>query len=363
MPRLRPIATLVILIGLVVAPAANATAGEEREITVAVSGDLLVHEAVWRQAAAYAGGGGYDFRPMFRRIRPLIAGADLAICHLETPLTSAPPASYPVFSTPLALAPAIRRAGWDACTTASNHALDRGADGIAQTLRALDRHGIRHAGTARSQREAERPVIMETRSGVRVAILSWTQVTNGQVPDPAWRVNQIGTDARPILAAARRAWKRGADAVIVNLHGGDEYRHAPSADQVALARALGRSGLVTAIVGQHVHVVQPIRWAGGVLALYGEGNLLSAQGLSPKAGLPAASQDGLIGLLRIRVPAEGRAVLSRIDYAPTFVDHADFAVIPVGVDRSQPAYAESWRRTVGTIGRGLRFAPWTRLAP
>ena len=356
-------ALALVLVAALAAAAPAARAAPAETITVAVSGDLLVHEAVARQARAYAGGAGYDFRPMFRRIRPLIAGADLAVCHLETPLTSSAPASYPIFSTPLALAPAIRRAGWDACTTASNHSLDRGPDGIAQTLRALDRQRIRHVGTARSEPEFRRPVILETRSGVRVAILSWTQVTNGQVPDPAWRVNQIGTDPGPILVQARRAWDRGADAGIVNRHGGDEYRHVPSADQVELARALGRSGLVTAIVGQHAHVVQPIRWAGGVLALYGEGNLLSAQGLSPGAGLPAASQDGLIGLLRIRVPVEGRAVLARIDYMPTFVDHVDYTVVPVGVDRSKPEYAASWRRTVGTMGKGARFGPWRRLAP
>lgn len=357
----RALALVLVAALAALAPAARAAPAET--ITVAVSGDLLVHEAVARQARAYAGGTGYDFRPMFRRVRPLIAGADLAICHVETPLTAKTPTFFPIFTAPLELAPAIRRAGFDACSTASNHALDQGPDGILQTLRALDRAGVRHAGTARSEREALRPLVLETRSGVRVALLSYAQATNGQVPDPAWRVDQVGTDARPILAAARRAREAGAQVVIVNVHWGEELRREPTADQVALARVLGRSPLVTAVVGQHAHVVQPIRWAGRTLVLYGEGNLLSGQAEAKEFGLPAETQDGLIGLLRIRVPAQRRATLQRIDYAPVYVDHADYVIVPVGVDRSLPEYAASWARTVGALGRGPRYGPWGRVTP
>jgi len=330
----RALALVLVAALAALAPAARAAPAET--ITVAVSGDLLVHEAVARQARAYAGGTGYDFRPMFRRARPLIAGADLAICHVETPLTAKTPTFFPIFTAPLELAPAIRRAGFDACSTASNHALDQGPDGILQTLRALDRAGVRHAGTARSAREALRPLVLETRSGVRVALLSYAQATNGQVPDPAWRVDQVGTDARPILAAARRAQEAGAQVVIVNVHWGEELRREPTADQVALARPL---------------------------VLYGEGNLLSGQAEAKEFGLPADTQDGLIGLLRIRVPAQGRATLERIEYAPVYVDHADYVIVPVGVDRSLPEYAASWARTVGALGRGPRYGPWGRALP
>lgn len=356
-------ALLLVVAVLIAAP--SAAAAPAHDITIAVSGDLLVHEAVWRQAAAYADGDGYDFRPMLRRVRPLIAGADLAICHVETPLTArtTAPTAFPVFSTPPALAVAIRRAGFDACSTASNHSLDQGPAGITATLRALDASGVHHTGSARSAREARRPLILETAGGVRVALLAFTQVTNGQVPEPAWRVNDIGSDARPILAQARQARRLGADVVVVNLHWGIELQHEPTSEQLALAQALGRSRLVTAVVGQHAHVVQPIRRAGGALVLFGEGNLLSGQAKSAEFRLPAEAQDGLIGLLRIRVPATGRAVLRRIDYAPVYVDHADYVVVPVGADPSKPEYAASLARTTAAIGHGPRFGVWRRMTP
>ena len=93
---------------------------------------------------------------MFAWIRPRIAGADLALCHVETPLVHGPLRGYPSFRTPAALARAIQATGWDACSTASNHSLDAGQCGVDTTLRALDRAGLRHAGSSRSQAEQRR---------------------------------------------------------------------------------------------------------------------------------------------------------------------------------------------------------------
>ena len=92
-------------------------------MTVAASGDFLIHTAVFKRARSYGHGRRYDFRPMLRKIEPTIAGADLAVCHLETPLSHGPPRGYPSFRTPPSLAAAAKDAGWDACSTASNHTL------------------------------------------------------------------------------------------------------------------------------------------------------------------------------------------------------------------------------------------------
>ena len=102
------------------------------------------------QALADGGGRRHDFGPLFRPIRRRIAGADLALCHVETPLVPGPVQGYPSFRTPPSLARAIRATGWDACSTASNHSLDAGQHGVGTTIAALRRAGIPHSGTARS---------------------------------------------------------------------------------------------------------------------------------------------------------------------------------------------------------------------
>ena len=109
--------------------------------TIEASGDLLIHTAVWERALAL-GGGDYDFAPLFKEIKPYVAGADLALCHVETPMTPAPPTSYPIFNTPPALAQGVKATGWDACDTASNHSLDQAQAGIDATGQALDNAGI-----------------------------------------------------------------------------------------------------------------------------------------------------------------------------------------------------------------------------
>lgn len=176
-----------------------------------------------------------------------------------------------------------------------------------------------------------------------MAFLAYTAITNGQRIPHAWMLNLAR--ARRIVRDARRARRAGADAVIVNLHWGAEYRHAPTRAQWSLAGTLTRSKAITAIVGQHAHVVQPIRWLHGKPVVFGEGNLLSNQ---TAACCPAGSQDGLIALLDLRVHhAAVRAV--RVRYLPTYVRHPDFTVVRAG--------GRSRSRTIRVAGRSRRVVP------
>ena len=104
-----------------VGSARDGSAAARVEFTVAASGDLLIHGPVAAQALADGGGRRDDFRPMFGSIRARIAGADLALCHMETPLVPGPVQGYPSFRTPPALGSSVRAVGWDVCSTASNH--------------------------------------------------------------------------------------------------------------------------------------------------------------------------------------------------------------------------------------------------
>jgi poly-gamma-glutamate capsule biosynthesis protein CapA/YwtB (metallophosphatase superfamily) len=314
-------------------------------LTIGVSGDLLPHLPVVARAHALAAGRGYDFRPLLRPIRRWVRRNSLAFCHVETPLVPGPPVGYPRFSSPPALARAVKATGFDACSTASNHSVDRGQAGIDATRRALSRARVRHTGSFSSPRQRRRTLMLRAR-GVRVAFLSYTQMTNG-IPLPhAWSVNLAS--ARRILRDARRARRAGARVVIVNLHWGTEYAHAPDAFQTALARRLGRSRAITAVVGQHAHVVQPIRRVGRTWVVFGTGNLLSAQSA---ACCVAASQDGVLVRLHLRVGPRGARV-ERVTYTPTWVRHPDYRVVRAA--RAQPA---SYRRTVSVIGRSRRVRP------
>jgi poly-gamma-glutamate synthesis protein (capsule biosynthesis protein) len=338
------VTVLAVALALLLSPSSSAAAqpAQGTRLTVAASGDFLIHSPVWARARAYGHGRRYEFRPMFRAIKPLISGADLALCHVETPFSHGPPRGYPSFRTPVALAAAIRATGWDVCSTASNHTLDDGQRGVNTTIAVLNHFGLRHAGSYRTRTGAGRTTFVEAK-GVKVAFLAYTALTNGQrVPHP-WSLNMAR--AGRILRDARRARQAGADAVIVNLHWGTEFSNVPNPEQRSLASALTRSKAITAVVGQHVHVVQPIRWMNGKPVVFGEGNLISNQ---TAACCPAASQDGLIALLDLRVFRAGvRAV--RVRYLPIYARHPDFTVVH--------ARGASRARTIRVAGRSGRVVP------
>ena len=315
------------------------------QLTIAASGDFLIHTPVAARALALGGGSSYDFGPLFNRVERHIAGADIALCHVETPLVPGPVMGYPSFRTPPGLARAIRKVGWDACSTASNHTLDAGQYGVGTTLRALDRAGVPHSGSARSAAEGRRVPMLDA-EGVKIAFLAYTSISNGQAVPHPWSV-AWASPAR-ILRDARRARRSGADMVIVNMHWGAEYVHGVTAEQAALADRLTRSPAIDAIVGQHAHVVQPIRRVNGKPVVFGEGNLISNQ---TAACCPAASQYGLIALIDFAVTPGERPRMRRIRYVPTWVRHPDYAVLP-----ATPGTA-AWNSTVGVAGRGPAIRP------
>ena len=353
----------LVLLGAPVSRGESPPPGKTFDIVA--SGDLLIHSPVYERARAL-GHGRYDFRPMLARVRPIVRRAALAFCHVETPMGAGAPSGYPRFNTPPELAAAIKWTGWDACDTASNHSVDRGQAGIDATARALDAAGVRHTGSFRSPSEAQR-ILMFHVEGIEVAFLAYTYGTNGLPLPYRWSVNLISLPK--VAADARHARRLGADLVVANFHWGDEYVHEPNTQQRWFASVLLRNRIVDLIVGQHVHVVQPIRELFGRFAVFGEGNLLSNQ--TAECCL-RESQDGLIAVAHVRVSG-AQAQVTGVDYVPTWVQHPSFVVWPISgrIATSLVPLApanpwardllDSFRRTVGFAGTGPHVHPVPRL--
>ncbi|MCB0973423.1 MAG: CapA family protein [Actinobacteria bacterium] len=314
-------------------------------ISFAVTGDVLIHSPVARAAATSSGG--YDFVPMLGDVAPLISHAAIGICHMETPISrdNSDLSGYPVFSAPHEIAASLADTGYDGCSTASNHSIDQGFDGVTATLDALDEVGLAHAGTARSQEEAL-GVTTYVVNGRRVAHLSYTYGTNG-IPIPAaepWSVHLIDTDA--IVRAAAEVRAAGADGVVVSLHWGQEYHVDPTDEQRRVAAILARSGDIDVIVGHHAHVVQPVEMIDNTLVIWGLGNLLSNQ----SAGCcTARSQDGVVISFNL-VPDGERLRAADVEAHPTWVDRsARYRVVDIASSDGGSEVCASWDRTVETL--------------
>jgi poly-gamma-glutamate capsule biosynthesis protein CapA/YwtB (metallophosphatase superfamily) len=303
--------------------------------TLVATGDLLIHGPVAKAALRYGHGKRYDFTPMLTKVRAQIAEADLAVCHIETPLSADDKniSGYPVFNTPHELADAVAWAGYDGCSTASNHSIDKGVTGVRSTLDALDADHVAHAGTARSKAEGAR-IETHTIGGDKVAHLSYTFGTNGEpVPRSApWAVNLISVPR--ILADAHRARAAGAKFVVLSLHWGAEYQSTPTAEQMTQAKKLLASPDVDLILGDHVHVQQPVMRVRDKYVVFGMGNLLSNQ--SPRAGLRPQTQDGAVVSVHV-VPKGSRLVADGVTITATYCEIGPYTVWPVSAALADPA--------------------------
>jgi poly-gamma-glutamate synthesis protein (capsule biosynthesis protein) len=319
-------------------PGLTAADPPKRRVTVVMSGDLLWHDTVWESAHEDAVRAGlhrrFDFDRAFAAMRPVVRRADLAICHEEVPFAGddAHLSSYPVFAAPPEVAPWIASMGWDACTTDSNHSIDQGYDGLVRTANLLERNGVRHVGTFRTPAERRRPVILTTRHGVRVGIVGGTYSLNGLTlpADQRWAVSMW--DADNLIRQAKAAKAAGADIVLVQYHGGDEYSRLPNAAQVALVRRLTASPAVDLVFAEHAHVVQPVTKVNGKWVVYGMGNMVAqSDTLYPRA------YEGITLRFRFTETHAGFRV-DRATYIPTYWNHYSPG-LPIRIQRVDRALA------------------------
>lgn len=296
--------------------------------TLVASGDVLPHASIIRQARADAGGSGYDFHQMLAGVKPVVSQADLAICHMETVYggKDGPFTGYPTFKSPPEVAQALKDTGYDSCSTASNHTLDDGADGVEHTLDAMDAAGVRHTGSARTAAEARKPALLKAGSAT-VAQLAYTYDTNG-FPQPEghpWAVNLI--EPERIIADARAARKAGADVVLVSLHWGTEWQDAPDemqltvANQLTAARTGGRPD-IDLILGTHAHIPQAYEKVNGTWVVYGMGDQIAGQMINYDDQNDPRGNMGSIARFTFAPPATAgqRWTVRKAEFIPQLMD-------------------------------------------
>lgn len=322
-------------------------------LTIAAVGDVLLHEALARQA--YASG----HATLWSEVAPLITRAGIAYANFEgasafgidNDWNLAPDpgpvfdgvvyTEYPRFNYHGSIVPALLAAGFDVVSTANNHALDRGPLGIDRTLNALELGGLPATGTHRRIGAYTWYTIVAS-GGFRVAWLACAFSTND--PDELHQVLSCDTDADEVEAQVRAlAARSDVDAVIVTPHGGDEYSHEPAARQVRLAARVLDAGAL-AVIGNHPHVVQP--WLKRVtpdgretFVIYSIGNFVSGQEeLDRRASL-------ILYLMLVR--ASGKTTIAGVRYVPTMMHNAGAPYALWPADRSPDPDAAAGAALVG----------------
>ena len=333
-----------------------------RSFTIATTGDTLPHLTINRVARRNGGGTTHDYAPMFADIAPYIAGADLAICHLEPPIAPRGTAvtADPLWGAPASIVQSLVNVGYDTCSTATNHSGDRGRGGVIATIEAFIAAGLRFSGTGRNATEARTAPILDV-NGVKVAHLAYTFGFSGQrrlhSRTPA-RVN-IMEPAR-IIADATDARSRGAEVVIVSMHWGYEYVSRVTPAQRRIARQVTASGVVDLIVGSHAHVLQPIEQVNGKWVVYGLGNILANQ---RRTGAATPTQDGAVVQFTVTEQPGGGFTVDRPVVVPTWVRPGSFRILDVQKSLSNPSLSRALRYQLNRSLARTRRVVGTFLAP
>lgn len=126
---------------------------------------------------------------IFQLVAGVIRDSDIAFCQLETNLsergTPSPQARLPMRSHPRSAA-AIKEAGFNVVSFASNHCLDWGQDALFDTIDAIGKQNIPIVGVGRDIEAARLPAIIE-KKGTRVAVLAYNSILPaGYRADKTW---------------------------------------------------------------------------------------------------------------------------------------------------------------------------------
>ncbi|MBR6542680.1 MAG: CapA family protein [Anaerotignum sp.] len=268
----------------------SVTAGDPqplvKTVKMAVVGDIMVHDYQYNEAYDPSTGE-YDFMHNFQDAKKYFAGNDLVIGNLELTFggTDRPYSSYPCFNTPDSFLDAVKDAGFNLLTTANNHSMDTGRNGVIRTLDKLDEYGIEHFGTYRTQEDRD-TIFYKDVNGIRFAFLSYTYGTNGiPVPDP-YLVNIIDDD---IMVKDIHEARKNADVVVVMPHMGNEYESYPRDIFVSWADMMFEAG-ADIVLASHPHVLQKMEYrkvdhGNGVhdgFIIYSLGNFISSQTDPPR---------------------------------------------------------------------------------
>lgn len=234
---------------------------EEPEITLIMTGDILLHTPV--AESGLQEDGNYNFSAVFAHTKEQIESADLAIVNQEVILGGAELgiSGYPAFNAPFELGDALADTGFDVILHATNHALDKGAKGITNCLGFWEESHPELAvlGIHDSAQDQEEIYIYE-KDGMKIAVLNYTYGTNGiSMPDGMeYAVDML--EKERIEEDLQRADEL-ADFTVVCPHWGTEYRLTQDAYQEQMARFFWENG-ADLVLGTHPHVIEPVVWLG-----------------------------------------------------------------------------------------------------
>lgn len=289
---------------------------DKSEVKILAMGDMIFHQPIVKN---YRSNDSYDFTPIFNNISSDINEADLAIANFEGSVNSNRKLSgFPLFNFPKETIYSLKNVGFDLLSTANNHALDTGLDGIAETICHINESGMKNFGTLAE--DGDKGIIVE-KNGIKIGLISFTDTLNGMDSLMRGKEYSVNTFAQDVKSDIHNL-KDNSDIVIVYPHWGNEYQLVPNERQIFLKTMLQESG-ADIILGSHPHVLQRYEVEDKnnkkYFTIFSMGNALSNQRVEnlKKSGVDTGA---LIKLVIEKDNISGETKLKEYGVYPTYVN-------------------------------------------
>ena len=352
--------------------------------TVLSTGDILMHGKVINSGKQ--DDGSYNFDSIFQYVKSYAQAADFSVANLETTLCGTDNgyayAGNPKFNCPDAIVDSLKGAGFDMLLTANNHADDTSLVGYKRTLNVVREKGLDTLGTYLSADEQKWTI--EEVNGIKIGMVCYTYSDGfSQNGYPLLNYNEVGEngilnyftyDKLPEFYTQLQGYldemkAAGAEATVVYLHWGEEYKwktgEGPNANQTAMAQKLCDMG-VDVIVGGHPHVVQPVDLLTSgtdaehkTIVLYSMGNAVSNQRKEEmqQSEPTGHTEDGVLFCVTFAKYSDGSVCVDSAELIPTWVNmHANSGATEYNILPLEESTAAQWQAQFGLTDTQLANA-------
>ena len=352
--------------------------------TVLSTGDILMHMDVIKSGKQEDGS--YNYDSIFRYVKSYTQAADFSVANLETTLCGTDNgygySGNPRFNCPDAIVDSLKDAGFDLLLTANNHAADTDLVGYKRTLNTVRDKGLDTLGTYLSA--DERKWTIEEVNGIKIGMVCYTYsegfsqrgypVLNYHEVAENGILNYFTYDKLPefytqLQGCLDEMKAAGAEATMVSLHWGDEYKwetgEGPNANQTAMAQKLCDLG-VDVIVGGHPHVVQPVDLLTSstdsehkTIVLYSMGNAVSNQRKEEmqKSDPTGHTEDGVLFCVTFSKYSDGSVYVDSTELIPTWVNmHSNSGTKEYNILPLEESTASQWQAQFGLTDNQLASA-------
>ena len=352
--------------------------------TVLSTGDILMHMDVIKSGKQEDGS--YNYDSIFRYVKSYTQAADFSVANLETTLCGTDNgygySGNPRFNCPDAIVDSLKDAGFDLLLTANNHAADTDLVGYKRTLNTVRDKGLDTLGTYLSA--DERKWTIEEVNGIKIGMVCYTYsegfsqrgypVLNYHEVAENGILNYFTYDKLPefytqLQGCLDEMKAAGAEATMVYLHWGDEYKwetgEGPNANQTAMAQKLCDLG-VDVIVGGHPHVVQPVDLLTSstdsehkAIVLYSMGNAVSNQRKEEmqKSDPTGHTEDGVLFCVTFSKYSDGSVYVDSTELIPTWVNmHSNSGTKEYNILPLEESTASQWQAQFGLTDNQLASA-------